>query len=119
LNDSNKIPGLIEALLDAIDNADWGSLSKLLSDDTVYEVSTSPRFEGKHAVMDYYENIRPIVSGQHTIVSILNDGDKAVCCGRFVGTKKDGSVVDILFADELQFGNFKIEKRRVYFCQPE
>ena len=71
MNKTNYIPGMIEALLTAIDNCDWDSLSKLLSDDTVYEVSGFPRFEGREAVMDYYENIRPIESGEHTINSIV------------------------------------------------
>jgi ketosteroid isomerase-like protein len=119
VNDNNYIPGLIETLLGAIDNCDWEALSELLGDDTVYEVSGFPHFEGKHAVMNYYENIRPIDAGHHTIDSIVSEGDEAVCCGRFVGTKRDGNVVDVLFADKLQFVNFKIEKRRVYFCQPE
>ena len=88
MNKTNYIPGMIEALLTAIDNCDWDSLSKLLSDDTVYEVSGFPRFEGREAIMDYYENIRPIESGEHTINSIVSEGDKGVCCGRFIGRKK-------------------------------
>ena len=119
MNDSNYIAGAIEALLTAIDNQDWDSLSKLLCDDTVYEVSGFPRFEGKQAVMDYYENIRPILSSTHTIKSIVTEGDKCVCCGVFVGMKKDGERIDILFADVISFENFKIKQRRVYFCQPE
>ena len=70
------IAGAIEALLTAIDNQDWDSLSKLLCDDTVYEVSGFPRFDGKQAVMDYYEKIRPILSSTHTIKSIVTVLDK-------------------------------------------
>ena len=118
MTEKNYIPSMVEALLMAIDNCDWDSLSKLLSTDTVYEVSGFPRFDGKDAVMDYYENIRPIESGEHTIDSIVAEENKAVCCGRFVGTKKNGELVDVLFADELGFENFRIKQRRVYFCQP-
>ncbi len=75
MNDSNYIAGAIEALLTAIDNRDWDSLSKLLSEDTVYEVSGFQRFEVKQAVMDYFEDILPILSGTHTIESIVTDGD--------------------------------------------
>jgi ketosteroid isomerase-like protein len=119
MNDKNYIPGLVQALLTAIDHQDWESLSKLLSADTIYEVSGFPRFEEKSAVMDYYENTRPIKSGIHTIESIITDGDRGVCCGHFVGVKKDGESVDLLFADEISFENLKIKQRRVYFCQPE
>lgn len=118
MNDKNYVPGLIQALLTAIDNMDWNTLSSLLSESTIYEVSGFPRFEGKSAVMDYYEIIRPIKSGTHTVESIITDGDRGICCGHFVGIKKDGESVDLLFADEISFENLKIEQRRVYFCQP-
>jgi ketosteroid isomerase-like protein len=44
MKNSNYIPGLVEALLRAIDNKDWDSLSKLLSEDTSYEVFWFPLF---------------------------------------------------------------------------
>ncbi len=119
MNDKNYIPELIQALLRAIDNKDWASLSKLLCDDTVYEVSGFPRFDGKNAVMEYYENIRPIKSGTHIIESIISKGDKGVCCGIFSGVKMNGDRIDVMFADEISFKNFKIKQRRVYYCQPE
>ena len=109
----------MQTLLTVIDEQDWDSLAKLLSDESVYEVSGFPRFEGKREVMDYYENIRPIKSGKHYITSILTDGDRGVCCGKFSGEKKDGEKIDLFFVDEINFENFKIKKRRVYFCQPE
>lgn len=113
------INGVAIALLTAIDNEDWDSLSKLLHDDTVYEVTGFPRFKGRHAVMDYYENIRPIASGQDTIDKTVLDEQGGVIMGRFVGEKKDGSKIDVLFADDLELQDFKITKRRVYFCQPQ
>jgi uncharacterized protein len=118
MSNKNYIPGLMQVLLTAIDHQDWDSLSKLLSDDTIYDGSGFPRFEGKSAVMDYYENIRPIKFGTHTIESIISEGNKGVCCGHFSGVKKDGERVELLFADEIGFENFKIKQRRVYFCQP-
>jgi len=119
MNNNSYIPGMMKALLTAIDDEDWDSLSKLLSDDSTYEVSGFPRFDGKQEVMDYYENIRPIKSGTHYITSILTDADKGVCSGRFSGEKKDGEKIELFFVDEINFENFKIKKRRVYLCQPE
>ena len=118
MKNNSYIQGEIKGLFVAIDNQDWDSLTKLLHDDSVYEVSGYPRFAGKQAVMDYYENIRPIKAGTHIIESIVTDGDKAVCCGEFSGIKKDGERIDLFFADEISFENFKIKQRRVYFCQP-
>jgi hypothetical protein len=68
--------------------------------------------------MDYYENTRQIISGTHLIESIISDGDRCVCCGNFVGVKKNDERIELLFADEITFENFKIKQRRVYFCQP-
>ena len=118
MTNNSYIQGAIKALLVALDNEDWDSFAKLLDNDAVYEVSGYPRFEGKRAIMDYYENIRPIKSGTHIIESIFTDADKAVCCGKFSGLKKDGERIDLFFADEISFENFKIKQRRVYFCQP-
>lgn len=119
MKDTKYMHGIIKALLVAIDNQDWDSLAKLLDDDSVYEVSGYPRFAGKQSVIDYYENIRPIISGTHMIESIVTEGDKAVCCGGFAGIKKDGERVELFFADQIFFENFKIKQRRVYFCQPK
>lgn len=119
MKDNSYIKGEIEALLVAIDSEDWDSLSKLLHDDTLYEVTGFPRFQGRRAVLDYYENIRPIRVGVHTIESIVIEGDSGICCGHFAGTKKDGEKIDVLFADAMTFENFKIKSRRVYFCAPE
>ena len=115
---TNYVPGGMRALLTAIDNQDWHSLALLLCDDTCYEVSGFAPFRGKHAVLEYYRHERPILSGIHTIESIISEGDSGVCCGRFVGVKKNAERVDIRFADEIHFQNFRIRQRRVYFCQP-
>lgn len=110
---------IVHALLRAIDDKDWDSLSKLLADDTSYEVSGFPIFSGKHAVLDYYENIRPIVSGTHAVESIICEGKKLCCSGRFSGELKNGDKIDVLFADLLEIDNFKITRRCVYYCQSD
>ncbi len=111
------IYGIADALLTAIDNQDWDSLAKLFSEDALYEVTGFPVYTGRKAIMDYYENIRPIQTGAHSIGSIYTNENAAVCCGNFTGMKKNGERVDLGFADELEFENFKIKNRRVYFCQ--
>ena len=117
--DEKFISGVVEALLTAIDNQDWDSLAKLFSDDAVYEVTGFPLYEGRKAIMNYYENIRPIQSGTHTIESIYQNDKAAVCCGNFKGIKTNGEGIELRFADELEFENFKIKNRRVYFCQSD
>lgn len=118
MQNNSYIEGVINSLLRAIDDEDWDSLGKLLHHETVYEVSGFPRFEGSLAVMDYYENIRPIKSGSHSIDRLIKEGDWACCTGRFAGVKKDGEKVELLFSDALEFEDFKIKQRRVYFCIP-
>ncbi|NKB38464.1 MAG: hypothetical protein GKR93_15090 [Gammaproteobacteria bacterium] len=117
--DQKFISGIVEALLTAIDNQDWDSLAKLFSDDAVYEVTGFPLYKGRKAIMTYYEKIRPIQSGVHTIESIYTNDNAAVCCGNFTGLKNNGERIDLRFADELEFENFKIRNRRVYFCQSD
>ena len=113
------VKGVATALFTAIDTEDWDSLAKLLHPETIYEVSGFPRMMGKKAVLDYYENQRPIVYGNHIVEKIVLNENGGVFMGLFEGEKKDGSKIKLLFADDMELEDFRITKRRVYFCQPE
>jgi ketosteroid isomerase-like protein len=108
----------MQALLAAIDAADWDKLHGMLHERSRYEVPGQPPFEGRDAVMHYYRALRPIASGRHDVESIVVDGDRAVCCGRFRGERRDGSRIDLSFADVVLFAAGLILTRRVYFHEP-
>jgi ketosteroid isomerase-like protein len=106
-------------LFRAIDEADWGVLEALLHPAAEHEESGFLPFRGRDAVMNFYRNVRPFARGEHIIEFIAQDGDRAVCWGRFLGKRRDGIEVSVLFADIIQFENRKVRKRRIYHCEPK
>jgi ketosteroid isomerase-like protein len=108
----------VRMLFRAIDEADLGVLEALLHPLSEYEESGYLPFRGRESVMNFYRNVRSFARSEHIIESVSQDGDRLICCGRFLGKRRDGTEVSILFADIIQFENRKIRKRRVYHCEP-
>lgn len=115
---STQAHTLAAALLDAIDRCNWPALAALLTEDTVYECPGLPRCDGRDAVLAYYRHERPVVRGHHTVETVIADGDRAVCCGRFDGELRDGRRVHVGFANVVTVQGGRIRARRLYFHQP-
>jgi ketosteroid isomerase-like protein len=105
-------------LFRAIDEADWPLLESLMHPASEYEESGFLPFRGRESVMNFYRNVRQFARSEHIIESVNQDGDRVICCGRFLGKRQDGVEVNLLFADVIQFENKKIRKRRAYRCEP-
>ena len=103
----------------AIDESDWSVLESLMHPACEHEESGFLPFRGRDAVVNFYRNVRPIARGEHIIEFVAQDGDRMFCCGRFVGKRRDGIEVSLLFADVIQFENRKIRRHRIYHCDPK
>ena len=108
----------IRNLFEAIDTSDWKTLRNLFHPEMIYERPGYEPFDGLNRVMQFYQTERILASGQHHLENILLEGDSGVCCGRFIGFKKDGGAVDERFADVYSFADGKIRTRRSYFFRP-
>jgi ketosteroid isomerase-like protein len=111
--------GLIKRLFAIVDTQNWQGMREIFSSQIVYERPGYPRLEGIERVLYFYENERILADGKHSLDRIVVDTDCAACWGRFVGHKKDGSAVNVGFADTYEFDAAgQICFRRSYFFEP-
>lgn len=101
-----------------IDAGDWDSLTGMLHRDVVYERPGYDPLIGRERVMRFYREERVVASGRHELYGLLHEPDRAACWGRMQGTHRNGSPVDVQFADVFSFEVGQIRARRSYFFSP-
>ena len=99
----------------AIDAADFDALEQVFHPGVVYVRGGYAPFTGLDTVMNFYRMGRVLASGEHRLENIIVEGDHGACWGRFVGKKKSGEDVDLLFSDIYRFNSGKVFFRRSYF----
>ncbi|WDD36591.1 hypothetical protein PQG02_36310 (plasmid) [Nostoc sp. UHCC 0926] len=109
---------LVIELFCAIDTSEWRQLTTVFHSNIIYERPGYVPFVGISQLLNFYQKERIIKSGKHYIEYIAIEGNYGACWGRFVGSIKDGSQVDELFADTYFFEDRKIKNRRSYFFRP-
>jgi hypothetical protein len=102
----------------AIDSRDWRELPGFFDPEVVYERPGYDPFVGIDRLMTFYEKERVIAEGTHHLQSVLVDGDRAACWGRFVGKHRDGGDIGVTFADFHELRNGRIRARRSFFYPP-
>ena len=117
-NPAKSVTDRIIDLFFVIDARSWESLRGMLSADVEYERPGYPPFVGRDRVLGFYQHERMIDSGVHELTRIIAQGNTCACCGRFLGVKKDGTTVDVRFADVYEFDGELIKKRTSYFFTP-
>lgn len=109
---------LIDRLFQTVDNRDWDSLVEVFAPDVVYERPGYPEFVGLEHLVHFYREQRVIAAGRHALSSVVVEGDRGACWGHFVGTHRDGSAIDVSFADFYTFAEGRIVNRRSFFYRP-
>jgi ketosteroid isomerase-like protein len=104
-----------EDLFAAIDSASWNDLPNFFHPDVVYERPGYPPIEGLPALLDFYNRVRIIAEGKHSLEGGLRDTDTAICWGQFNGHAKSGDVLAERFADAYELEDGLIRKRTTYF----
>lgn len=105
----------IVSLFTRIDRQDWQTLAEIFSEDVTYERPGYNLLIGRDRVLQFYREERVVGSGVHELHHIIIDGEIGACCGQFTGVHKDGSPIDIRFADVYQFEQRRIKRRTSYF----
>ncbi|MEG4501135.1 nuclear transport factor 2 family protein [Microcoleus sp. F10-C6] len=106
---------LITNLFVVIDSSDWQALPDIFHPGIIYERPAYQPFVGIERLLVFYRQERIIHSGKHHIENIITEKNCAACWGRFIGLGKDGSKIDVLFADTYSFQIGKIYTRRTHF----
>ena len=116
--DVTREVSLIRQMFARIDSGDWPALSGLFAADVTYHRPGYPPFAGREAVLHFYEHVRMIASGTHRLESVIADGAEAACWGRFHGVSRDGTSIDIEFAEGYRFRDGKLAERKSFFFLP-
>jgi ketosteroid isomerase-like protein len=106
---------LITDLFAFVDSSDWQSLPDFFHPEIIYERPGYQPFVGIDRLLLFYRDERIIHSGKHHIENIATEKNCAACWGRFIGVGKDGSQIDVLFADTYSFNIGRIHTRRTHF----
>ena len=106
---------LIRRMFRAIDRGEFQALEQVFHPAIVYERGGYAPFTGLEAVMKFYRTERVLASGEHRLESIVVEGNQGACWGRFVGKKKSGEDVDLLFSDVYRFESGRVIFRRSHF----
>lgn len=102
-----------------VDSAQPIGVVELFTEDAVYRRPGYQPMRGRQALREFYGGERVIASGRHTITRIFDDGaDQVAVEGRFTGQLRDGSQVDLGFADVFILRGSLITERTTYFEAP-
>jgi hypothetical protein len=83
-----------------------------------YERPGFPPLVGLASIVEFYCHERQIDTGSHTLGEVLCNGATAACWGRMAGTLRDGTQVDVRFADVFHLDDGRIRNRTSYFFAP-
>ncbi len=109
---------LIRRLFVIIDTREWGSLGEVFTADIEYLRPGYPCINGIGDLRSFYEKIRLISAGQHTLYDVMADGIKGCCWGHFSGLGKSGEIIAEDFAEWYEFSGSAITVRRTFFFRP-
>lgn len=101
-----------------VDTGDAESTVALFGEHATYRRPGYDEIRGREALLRFYGGERVIASGRHTVDEVIVDGDHAAVRGRFAGELRDGSRVEVGFADFLHYEAGLIADRTTYFFQP-
>jgi branched-chain amino acid aminotransferase len=108
----------VSRAFEIIDSRDWDALQQIFCEDITYERPGYEPLVGFERVKKFYCEERVIASGTHFLEGVVMDAGQGACWGKFIGTHKNGSVIEERFADAYTFADGKIKKRRSYFFRP-
>ncbi|USQ78102.1 nuclear transport factor 2 family protein [Ornithinimicrobium cryptoxanthini] len=103
----------------AVDAGDVQGVLDWFADDCVYHRPGYGPMHGQPAIAAFYGGERVIESGSHQLDQLLVDGASVSVRGVFTGRLKDGSQVQVGFADFIDYdGDGRARQRRSYFDTP-
>jgi len=109
---------LVHDLFRVIDARDFEGLRDVCHPEIVYERPGYEAFVGIDRLLKFYREERVIASGGHHLTAVLVDESFGACWGRFLGEHRDGSALDVEFADTYEIEDGKIRRRKSFFYRP-
>lgn len=103
---------------ETVDTAGPEATTALFAENGVYRRPGYDAMEGREVIGEFYRSQRVIVNGAHTLDAVIIQGNDAAVRGRFRGELRDGSAVEVGFADFMTFDEDLIAERTTYFYRP-
>jgi hypothetical protein len=113
-----EIKQFVRSLFVLIDDRAWDRLGDFFAVHGTYERPGFPPLVGLARIVEFYRHERSIEAGVHTVAEVLCDGDGVACWGEMTGTLRDGSQVQVRFADVFHLADGRIGSRTSYFFAP-
>lgn len=82
-----------------VDSNDVAGLVDLFAPDAIYHRPGYPPLIGHYELTAFYLRDRIIVSGRHTVMSVVAAGGGVAVQGSFTGLLRDGTTTSLRFAD--------------------
>jgi ketosteroid isomerase-like protein len=101
-----------------VDADDVDGLIALFREDAVYSRPGHPVMRGHADLARFYGGERVIAHGRHTLDQIVSHNPQIAVTGSFEGVLKDGTEVELRFADFFVFDGARIARRDTYFFTP-
>src|SRR5258708_33446689 len=105
----------IVAMFKAVDAGDWSTLRRFYADECVYERPGFEAIAGLEALIQFYESVRPIRSGIHSLNHVVEEKDSVTASGKFDGTLRTGTAIQLQLMDLYIFDQNKILFRNTFF----
>ena len=102
-----------------VDTGDVDLIMRSFAPDARYARPGFAELHGHTELETFYSDVRPIARGRHEISSLVVESDCAAIQGIFQGQLRDGSHVEIRFADFMTIDEKgRIADRTTYFYSP-
>jgi hypothetical protein len=108
----------IQEMFATIDTRRWKDLRLHFASEVVYERPGYEPIRGLDELCDFYNRVRVVAVGEHTINQIVATPQHAACWGSFRGRSHDGRDLFERFADIYALRNGLILHRTTYFFRP-
>jgi steroid delta-isomerase len=115
INIEKRAADAIALYYQRVDLGEVAGILQLFSENAEYRRPGYEPIVGRRALRDFYLNQRVIRAGAHRITALVQSGADAAVQGTFVGTLRDGSSVNLEFADFFRFDGEAFSERVTYF----
>ena len=117
LSTTTKQEAVVRRYYETVDSGESDAVVELFTHDAVYHRPGYQPMVGREALHRFYSGQRVIAHGRHMITHIFPAGSAHVAVeGRFTGRLKDGTDVDLGFADFFTLRRTLIATRTTYFA---
>ena len=113
LSDSQRM--LLDELFKAIDSQDVGAFVGFLADDATFRFGSAPAAKGSAAIGAAVEGFFGTIQGlEHTVTNAFADDNTIFCEGSVNYLRKDGSKIELPFADVFEMSGDRIAEYKIY-----